>query len=86
MITFVMSDGQTFEGFVERSLGKDGEGKPSLRGFLPVFGKGTYAVSVKASGPELAFIADNFSGIPMPRASVATWRGEFALFIAENLV
>lgn len=85
MILFTMSDGQMLQGKVERPFNKHGPRKPTLKGFKAVFREGTFAVSVQADGPELAFISEHFSGIRMSRAPVVTWRGEDACFIADNL-
>ena len=43
-------------------------------------------VCLQASGAELTYIREVFSGIPMTeKQSTVTWTGEMALFIAMNL-
>lgn len=48
--------------------------------------EGVEIISIYADGKELEFIKDNFVNIPCRiGASTATWRGEFARFIYDNL-
>lgn len=52
---------------------------------LPSFGSRDSVVHLQADGDELEAIREQFTGIPMHRGRIVTWRGEIASFIFAHL-
>lgn len=52
---------------------------------VPQFLADHTVVFVQADGDELEHIRKRFANIPLSMNRVQIWRGDFAMFIAENL-
>ena len=58
-------------------------GSCTLSDIIP--GGATEVIEISADGDELRLINQTIDGIPKAMQRMVTWRGDWAVFIAENL-